>query len=95
MSEKKRLFKEGHNDVEVEKPLRGKWFVYLTYIYVKMNVIVLWVTIILNAILILFMLVDFNIGIMLFIFNQYLVVAYYMKLRNERHKDKDDKLEAI
>ncbi len=95
MSEKKKLFKEGHKDIEVEKPLRGKWFVYLTYIYVKMNSIVLWVTIILNAILILFMLVDFNIGIMLFIFNQYLVVAYYMKLRKERQQEKKDQIEVI
>ncbi len=95
MSEEKKLFKEGRKDIEVDKPLRGKWFVYLTYIYVKMNTIILWVTIILNAILIFYMLVDFNIGIMLFIFNQYIVVAYYMKLRKERQQEKEEEIEAI
>ncbi len=95
MSEKKRLFKERHEDTEAEKPLKGRWFVYLTYIYVKMNLIILWITIILNAILIFYMLVDFNIGIMLFIFNQYIVVAYYMKLRKERQQDSKDQIEVI
>ncbi len=95
LSKEKKLFKEGHKDKEVEKPLRGKWFAYLTYIYIKLNLIIMWFTIVLNAILICYMLVDFNVGIILFLFNQYLVVAYYMKLRKERQEEKEDEIEAI
>jgi len=95
LGERKRLFKKGEKVEEAEKPLRGKWFVYLTYIYLKLNTVIMWFTIILNAILITYMLVDFNVGIILFLFNQYLVVAYYMKLRRERQQTKKDTVEAI
>ena len=95
MSEEKKLFKEGQKDKEADKPIIGRWFVYLTYIYIKLNLIIMWFTIILNAVLICYMLVDFNVGIILFLFNQYLVVAYYMKLRKERQQIEDDKIEAI
>lgn len=95
MGEEKRLFKEGHEVEEEEKPLMGKWFVYLTYIYLKLNTLIMWFTILFNGLLIIYMLLDFNVGIILFLFNQYIVIASYMKLRKERQKNKEDEVKAI
>jgi len=35
------------------------------------------------------------VGIILFLFNQYIVIASYMKLRKERQQKKEDEVEAI
>lgn len=95
MGEEKKLFKTGKKVEDEQKPLRGKWFVYLTYIYLKLNTLIMWFTIIFNGILIAYMIVDFNVGIILFLFNQYIVIAYYMKLRKERQQKKKDEIEVI
>lgn len=95
MSEEKRLFKEKHYEKEGKTTLKGKWLVLLFTIYLRLNTLIMWFTIILNAILIFYMLLDFNVGIILFVFNQYLVVASYLRLRRERREKKIEETEAI
>ena len=95
MSEEKRLFKEKHYEKEGKTTLKGKWLVLLFTIYLRLNTLIMWFTIILNAILIFYMLLDFNVGIILFVFNQYLVVASYLRLRRERKENAQEEIEAI
>ena len=95
MSEKKRLFKEEHYEEKSKTTLKGKWLVLLFTIYLRLNTLIMWFTIILNAILIFYMLLDFNVGIILFVFNQYLVVASYLRLRRERKENAQEEIEAI
>ena len=84
MSEEKKLFKEESTDEKKIGIIKNRWFVYLVAIKIKLNILLMWVTIIINGLLIIFMLTDFNVGIILFLSNQYLVIAYYIKTRKER-----------
>jgi len=85
MSEK--LFKDEYIEKEKENKKKGN-FILLVVLYKKLNTFIMLLTIILNALIITIMLSDFNIGIMLFIMNQYLIVTYYLKVRKENKKVK-------
>lgn len=80
------LFKE-KKDEEKEKPKRrdrNKIWVIALYLLQKINVIVIWLTIIMNGVFIIIMFMDFTIGVLLFLLNQYIVISYYLKIRKEK-----------
>jgi len=88
----KKLFKEEYEkSIEEESKSKSKWLLTLLAIYIKLNSIMLWITVLLNGLFIAFMLMDFNVGIILFLFNQYFVILYLIKTRKER-KEKRDKM---
>lgn len=70
-----------------EEEKRKRWFIYLVIIYKKINMIMLLISILINASVIVYMIYNFNVGIILFILNQYFLVLSYMRLRKEK-KDK-------
>ena len=61
-------------------------FCLLVMAYKKIENIVLLVTIALNTLILFFMFNNFNWGILLFVFNQYIVVLYYLNRRKEKRK---------
>ena len=92
MSEEKKLFKDEPVENKEKVVFKNKWFVYLVAIKVKLNILLMWITIIINGLLIILMLSDFNVGIILFLLNQYLVIAYYIKTRKERMEKNSKKV---
>ena len=84
MSEDKKLFKDKEIEDVKKSGFKNKWFVYLVAIKVKLNILLMWVTIIINGLLIILMLADFNFAVIPFLLNQYIVIAYYIKTRKER-----------
>ena len=84
MSEDKKLFKDKEIEDVKKRGFKNKWFVYLVAIKVKLNILLMWVTIIINGLLIILMLADFNFAVIPFLLNQYIVIAYYIKTRKER-----------
>ena len=97
MSKKEGLFKseyvEKQKEEKLEKPNKS-YIVMLTALYIKFNWIMLWITAILNGFLIVLMLMNFNVGIILFLFNQYFVILYLVKTRNERINKKKRMIET-
>jgi len=98
MSKKEGLFKpeyvEKQKEEKTEKTNRS-YIVMLTALYIKFNWVMLWATALLNGFLIVVMLLNFNVGIILFLFNQYFVVLYLVKTRNERIKKKKRMIETV
>jgi len=86
-----KLFKKEFEEEHTEKKKGKNWFIILVAIYTKLNDIVMWFTILLNTVLILYMIKDFNVGIVLFLANQYIVIIYYAKIRKERNIEKKKK----
>jgi len=80
------LFKKEYLEKKMkeEKDKQRKWFVYLVLIYKKINMLVLWLAILINASIIVYMIYNFNVGIIVFLLNQYFVLSYYIKVRKER-----------
>ena len=80
------LFKKEYLEKKMkeERDKNRKWFVYLVLFYKKINMIVLWLAILINASIIVYMIYNFNVGIMVFILNQYFILSYYIKVRKER-----------
>ena len=80
------LFKKEYLEKKMkeERDKQRKWFVYLVLFYKRINMIVLWLAILINASIIVYMIYNFNVGIIVFILNQYFVLSYYIKVRKER-----------
>ena len=80
------LFKKEYLEKKMkeERDKQRKWFVYLVLFYKRINMIVLWLAILINASVIVYMIYNFNVGIIVFILNQYFVLSYYIKVRKER-----------
>jgi len=80
------LFKKEYLEKKMkeEKDKQRKWFVYLVLIYKKINMLILWLSILINASIIVYMIYNFNVGIIVFLLNQYFVLSYYIKVRKER-----------
>jgi hypothetical protein len=68
---------------EVEKKDKNKYWVYVLYLLKRLNRLIVWFSILTNALFIIFMIVDFNFGVVLFIFNQYIIINYLYRLRKE------------
>ena len=79
------LFKKEYLEKKMkeERDKQRKWFVYLVLFYKRINMIVLWLAILINASIIVYMIYNFNVGIIVFILNQYFVLSYYIKVRKE------------
>ena len=80
------LFKKD-KDGEEQKPQktdRNKIWVIALYLMQKINFIVIWITIIMNGVFIIIMFMDFTIGVLMFLLNQYIVISYYLKIRKEK-----------
>ena len=80
------LFKKEYLEKKMkeERDKQRKWFVYLVLFYKRINMIILWLAILINASVIVYMIYNFNVGIKVFILNQYFVLSYYIKVRKER-----------
>lgn len=86
MKKDNKLFKEEYQEkVEEDKKKTNIFmFVFLVALYKKIESVIIWSTIILNSLILVVMFTDINVGIVLFIFNQYIVVSYYLKKRREK-----------
>ena len=80
------LFKKEYLEKKMkeERDKQRKWFVDLVLFYKRINMISLWLAILINASVIVYMIYNFNVGIIVFILNQYFVLSYYIKVRKER-----------
>lgn len=79
------LYKNGKKPQE--KKDESKMWVIALYLIKRINYYIVWFCVLTNALFIGVMLYDFNTGVVLFIFNQYIVVNYLYQLRKERKEE--------
>lgn len=90
-NEDKRLFKPEYYEKKARKSIekQKKRFVSLVTIHILIKKYLTKIALVLNTLILVFMVRDINIGIVLFLLNQYIVLLYYLHLRKKERKDNE------
>lgn len=89
--EKKRLFRKEYYDKDrtPENIVKKNKFINMVMIHVLFKRYITKVVLILNTLILMFMVGNLNIGIILFLANQYIVLLYYLHIRKKKGVDND------